>query len=132
MYALLWQCVCISHCCLPAVPQALNIEGYRLRLAALLLGIMDRRVISPSLVNPNWGDMTRPFNPDFNLDMRDFLPRWDLADVTFPALLEDQTSSLSVLPNPPDVAVNGQATPRIIAASSSQDAEVAENPPPEA
>ena len=57
---------------------------------------MDRRVISPSLVNPDWGDMTRPFNPDFDLGMRDFLPPWDLADVTFPAfLLEDQTSSPS-------------------------------------
>ena len=79
---------------------------------------MDRRVISPSLVNPDWGDMTRPFNPDFDLGMRDFQP-WDLADLNFPATLEDQ----SVLSNTLDVAVNGQATP------SSRDADDAENPP---
>ena len=36
-------------------------------------------MISPSLINPDWGDLTRPFNPDFNLGMKDFYP-WDVED----------------------------------------------------
>ena len=83
---------------------------------------MDRRVISPSLVNPDWGDMTRPFNPDFDLGMRDFQP-WDLADLNFPAAVDDQ----SVLSNTLDIAVNGQV--ELLATPSSRDADVAENPP---
>ena len=49
---------------------------------------MDRRVISPSLFNPDWEDMTKfPFNPDFDLGMGDFLP-----DLTLPTVLEEESS----------------------------------------
>ena len=65
---------------------------------------MDRRVINPSLLNLDWGDVTKfPFNPDFDLGIGDFL-----SDLTLPTVLEDE-SSLSVSPsNLPDVT-NGPA-----------------------
>ena len=83
---------------------------------------MDRRVISRSLINPNWGDLTRPFNPDFNLGIPGFYP-WDVADLNFPAALEDQSDTQL------DVAdQNGQM--ELLAATSSRDAEdTTENPP---
>ena len=84
---------------------------------------MDRRVISPSLINPDWGDLTRPFNPDFDLGIPGFYP-WDVADLDFPAALEDQSSDTQI-----DVAdQNGQM--ELLAATSSRDAEdTTENPP---
>ena len=65
---------------------------------------MDRGVISPSLMNPDWEDLAKfTFNPDFDLGMRDFLPY-----PTLPSVLEDGS------------ATNGSSG---IAAASSLDAD---------
>ena len=83
---------------------------------------MDRRVISPSLLNLEWEDLTKfPFKPDFDLGTRDFLP-----DLT---LLTDK-SSRSISPSIFPGVTNGQVQlPGISAASSCLNAEQpAENP----
>ena len=82
-------------------------------------------MISPSLINPDWGDLTRPFNPDFNLGIPGFYP-WDVADLNSPATLEDQ----SVLSNTRvDIAdQNGQM--ELLATTSSRDAEDTTEKPP--
>ena len=73
-------------------------------------------MVSPSLLNPDWGDLTKfKFNPDFDLGMSDFLP-WD-SNLTTGSLLEDERGPVKLL-----------ATPGIAALPSSSDAEIANNP----
>ena len=53
-------------------------------------------MVSPSLLNPDWGDLTKfKFNPDFDLGMSDFLP-WN-SNLTTGSLLEDESGPVKLL-----------------------------------
>jgi hypothetical protein len=63
--------------------------------------------------------MNRPFNPNFDPGMKGFYP-WDVADLNFPAALEDESVLSNTLISTNYAAQNGQVTTR--------DADEMENP----